>query len=89
MRVNSSVLPKPSGTSADDLVMHVQNDRIAGGFDALHSFGEQIAGDRLHNVFRPVAAVGAAAVTTVAPAAGGVVVEQHDAALRIGKFGAG
>ena len=65
-RVNSSVLPKPIGTSQHDLIVNVKHDRIAGGFDPLHRLGEQITRNSADDILSPRAAVCALAVAAVA-----------------------
>ena len=76
--VNSSVLPKPSGTSAHDLIVHVQHDRIAGGFDPQHRISQQIARNAGDDVLGPQAAIGAIAVTAVLELPSSVVGEHDD-----------
>ena len=46
----------------NDLVVHMQHNRIASGLNAQHRFGEQIAGDAGNDVFGPQAAISAVAV---------------------------
>ena len=72
------MLPKPSGTSADELVVHVQHDRIAGGLDPQHRIGEQIAGYAGDDVLGPQAAIGASPLTAVPELASSVVCEHDD-----------
>ena len=47
---------------AHDLIVHVQHDGVAGGLDAQHGVGKQIAGDAGHDIFGPQAAVRTMAV---------------------------
>src|SRR4051794_37749791 len=62
---------------ADELVVHVKHDRIAGGFDAHHRRGKQIAGDAGHDVFGPDAGIGALTVTTILELTGSIVGKHH------------
>ena len=62
---------------ADELVVHMQHDRIAGGFNAQHRRGKQIAGDAGDDVFGPRAGIGALTVATILELTGGVVGEHH------------
>src|SRR6516165_8286061 len=81
----------------NDLVVHVQNDGIAGGFNTQHRFSEQITGYAADDVLGPQAAVSALAVAAVTELPGCIICK-HDmlallisngARLRIGQLAAG
>jgi hypothetical protein len=61
----------------------MQDDRIAGGLNALHGGSEEIAGRGLHHVLRPCAAMGAlllvTAMAAIYPLVVFVVLEDDDA----------
>ena len=76
--MNSCSLPNPIGTSADDFVVDMHHDWIAGGLDPEHRLDQNVARNPRDDVLEPDAAI--SAITAAAggePAAGVVVV--HDA----------
>ena len=62
---------------AYELVVHMQHDRIAGGFNTQHRFSQQITRDAADNIFGPKAAIGALAEAAVNKFAAGVVGKQN------------
>src|SRR6516165_5949452 len=61
----------------DYFVVAVENNGTTDGLEPRRRLGEQIACDRLDNVFRPQSAIGSLAVATINPFAGSIVLK-HD-----------
>ena len=68
--------------SAHDLVVHVQHDRIAGGLDAQHRLGQQIARDAADDVLSPQTAIGAVTVPAIFELPGSVI-GKHKQTVRV------
>ena len=71
------------GYFGDDLIVHMQDDRIARGLDPQHGGREHIAADRTHDVLGPHPPVRTIAMPAVAPLPGGVILEHHDFVVEI------
>src|SRR5208337_127750 len=66
---------------AYDLIVHVQHDRVTGGFNPQHRVGEQIAGDAGDDVLSPHATICAVAVPAVFELSGSVIGEDDNLVL--------
>src|SRR5215472_1183303 len=68
---------------ADDLIVHMQHDGIAGALDADERCGEQIPADGADDILGPQAPISAVAAAAIAPLARGGVLEDDDFVLEV------
>src|SRR5262249_6422072 len=65
------------GHLSNDLIMYVQHDRMAGGFDPQHCISKQITSYSADDVFSPQAAVSALSVPAILKLSGSII-GKHD-----------